>query len=68
MEKSLPLGSVDRGSARQALHQKKAGIDAKRIILRRHIYPALGDLPLDQISTERVARFCAGFTRYNRKT
>jgi hypothetical protein len=44
----------------EALRQKRAGIDSKRIILRRHIYPALGDLPLDQITTERVARFCAG--------
>jgi integrase len=52
----------------EALRQKRAGIDSKRIILRRHIYPALGDLPLDQIRTERVARFCAGLSTYSRKT
>jgi integrase len=51
-----------------ALRQKKAGIDSKRIILRCHLYPALGDLPLDQITTERVAKFCGGLTKYSRKT
>jgi integrase len=50
-----------------ALHQKKAGIDAKQYILRRHIYPALGNLPLDQITTERVAMFAASFAKYSRK-
>jgi integrase len=52
----------------EALRQKKAGIDSKRAILRRHIYPALGDLPLDQVTTERVAKFCAGLAAYSRKT
>ncbi len=52
----------------EALRQKKAGIDSKRIILRRHLYPALGDVPLDQITTERVARFAASFAKYSRKT
>ncbi|MGA7122024.1 MAG: hypothetical protein WBY94_18090, partial [Polyangiaceae bacterium] len=37
-------------------------------MLRRQIYPALGDLPLDQITTEHVARLCAGLTRFSRKT
>ncbi|HEV3192537.1 MAG TPA: tyrosine-type recombinase/integrase [Polyangiaceae bacterium] len=52
----------------EALRQKKAGIDSKRIILRRHIYPAFGHLPLDQITTERVAKFCASLSKYSRKT
>lgn len=52
----------------EALRQKKAGIDSKRIILRRHLYPVFGDLPLDQITTERVGRFSASFAKYSRKT
>ena len=52
----------------EALRQKKAGIDAKQIILRRHLYPALGTVRLDQITTERVARFAASFAKYSRKT
>lgn len=52
----------------EALRQKKAGIDSKRIILRVHLYPALGHLPLDEITTERVARFCASLAKYSRKT
>jgi integrase len=52
----------------EALRQKKAGVDSKRIILRKHLYPALGDLPLDEITTERLARFCAGLAKYSRKT
>jgi len=52
----------------EAQRQKKAGIDSKRIILRVHLYPAFGDLPLDQITTERLARFCASLTKYSRKT
>jgi integrase len=52
----------------QALRQKKAGIDSKQIILRCHLYPAFGDLPLDQITTERVGKFAASFAKYSRKT
>ncbi len=52
----------------EALRQKRADIDSKRIILRRHLYPALGDVPLDQITTERVARFAATFAKYSRTT
>jgi integrase len=52
----------------EALRQKKAGVDSKRIILRVHLYPALGDLPLDEITAERLARFCASLAKYSRKT
>ncbi|MGA7124188.1 MAG: tyrosine-type recombinase/integrase [Polyangiaceae bacterium] len=52
----------------RALRQKRTGILTKEHMLRRHIYPALGDLPLDQITTEHVARLCAGLTRFSRKT
>ena len=52
----------------EALRQKRSGIASKRAILRRHLVPALGDLPLDRITTERVARLCASLTPYSRKT
>ena len=50
---------MDRGPL-QALRQERTGIRTKEYMLRRHLYPALGDLPLDQVTTERVARLCAG--------
>jgi integrase len=52
----------------EALRQKKSGIDAKKYALKNHLYPAFGDLRLDEITTERVARFCAGLQGYSRKT
>jgi len=52
----------------EALRQKKAGVDSKRGILRVHLYPALGDFPLNEITTERLALFCAGLAKYSRKT
>ncbi len=52
----------------EALRQKRSGIAGKKAVLRRHLIPALGDLRLDQISTERVAKLSAGFTAYSRKT
>jgi integrase len=51
----------------QALQQKKSGVDAKRGHLRRHLLPAFGPLRLDEITTERVATFQAGLSRYKRK-
>ncbi len=52
----------------KALRQKKSGVDSKTYILKNHLYPALGHLPLDQITTEQVARLCAGLARLSRKT
>jgi hypothetical protein len=54
----------------EALQQKRFGIESKRIILRVHLYLALGDLPLDQITTERVAKLSARLAKeeYSRKT
>ena len=55
------------GHAR-ALRQKRSGVASKEYILNKHLYTALGDLTLDQITTERVAKLAAGLAKYSRKT
>jgi integrase len=52
----------------EALRQKRCGIEAKKGILRRFLVPELGELPLDQITTERVARLCVRLARLSRKS
>ncbi len=52
----------------EALRQKRFGIATKRGILRRHLLPELGDLPLDRITTERVAKLCTSLAKFSRKT
>lgn len=52
----------------RAKRQKPSGIDTKESILRIHLYPAMGDRRLDEITDERVARFQASLVDYSRKT
>src|ERR1017187_2825226 len=52
----------------KALRQKRCGIETKEGMLRRHNIPELGDLPLDRITTERVAKLCTSMARFSRKT
>jgi integrase len=55
------------GHAR-ASRQKRSGIASKEGILKNHLYPSLGHLPLDKITTERVAKLSAGLAEFSRKT
>jgi integrase len=52
----------------RANRQKASGIDTKESVLRVRILPELGDLPLDQITSERVALFQASLASYSAKS
>ena len=55
------------GHARAA-RQKASGVSSKESILRVHLYPELGKLPLDQITDERVAKLQGKLADKSRKT
>jgi integrase len=52
----------------KANRQKASGVQTKENLLRRHLLPMFGRLPLDQITDERVARLKARLRDRNRKT
>jgi hypothetical protein len=55
------------GHARAA-RQKASGVSSKESILRVHLYPELGKLPLDQITDEPVAKLQGKLADKSRKT
>jgi integrase len=67
-EPAAPLSArpTFRDLAEQHLHHLESALDRKpttlhdyRIILRRHLYPAFGDAPIDRISADDVAAYMA---------
>jgi integrase len=62
----LPTRATFRQLAEQHLHHLESALDRKpttlhdyRIILRRHLYPAFGDTPLDRLTADAVAAYMA---------
>jgi integrase len=53
------LAAQHLGHLEETLDRKPTTLEDYRIILRRHLYPAFGDLALDRISADAVAAYMA---------